>query len=104
MFLKLNSFKYFSMFVSLNFLSPVVLDAAIAYLNDWLLSFLLFSGLTVQFKGIHQLGVLVFVIDAVVFVFGLFSSNFFNSSIVVIINSLSLFFIACFKIIRKSFS
>ena len=39
MSLKLNSFKCFSMFVSLNFLSPVVLDAAIAYLNDWLLNF-----------------------------------------------------------------
>ena len=60
MSLKLNMFKCFSMFASLNFLSPVVSDAAIAYLNDWQLSFLLFSGLTVHFKGINQLGVLVF--------------------------------------------
>ena len=61
MSLRLNLFKCFSMLVNLNFLSPVVSDAAIAYLNDWLLSFLLFSGLTVHFKGINQLGVLVFV-------------------------------------------
>ena len=73
---KLNLFKCFSMFVNLNFLAPVVSDAAIAHLNDWL-SFLLFSGLTVHFKGINQLGVLVFVMGAtVVLLFDLFGQTF----------------------------
>ena len=88
MFSKLYSFKCFSIFVSLNRLSPLVLDAAIAYLNDLLPSFLLFSGMTVHFKDINHFGVLVLIVvlivlivvlivGAVVVVFVLFSSNFF---------------------------
>ena len=77
MFSKLNLFKCFLIFVSLNFLFPVVLDAAIAYLNDWLQSFLLFSGLIVHFNGINQLDALVFIVEAVVLVSLVSNDQFF---------------------------
>ena len=62
MSLKRKSFINFSIFVNLDLLLPLVSEAAMAYLNDLLPSFLLFSGLIVHVLTFIHSGVLKYVV------------------------------------------
>ena len=62
MSLKTKSFINFSMFVNLDLFFQLVLETAMAYLNDLLPSFLLFSGLLAHVLTFIHSGILKYVV------------------------------------------